>query len=187
MTIYLIHNIIRETERELLKKIENYLEFNLNKNSFIGKIDKIENDFNNYFYKTNSFKNNSIDQNELELPEYYLQTIINRKRPETAIPCNLRTKRKSSFKEENNINSNRNRIKTSINKRENMHNSLVFDNDLNEYENKKENKYFQNFNNNINNNSDNEFNDFENGIQEQIQINKNMNNLHISDNKNINK
>lgn len=93
---------------------------NLEKYSFIGKIDKIESDFNTYLEQIEAMKNVEIDLNQLHTPEFYLQTIINRKRPETAVPCNLRTNRHPSF-DEPEMKIKQSRIKTSINKRDSLH------------------------------------------------------------------
>ena len=86
------------------------------KYSFIGKIDRINEDFNNYFDHLDSLKNYDKETGDLLNPEFYLQTIINRKRPETAIPCNNRNNRKNSFEKEPKI-PKINRIKTSTGRR----------------------------------------------------------------------
>lgn len=92
---------------------------NFEKHSFIGKIDKIESDFNTYLEQIEAVKNMEIDPNSLLTPEFYLQTIINRKRPETAVPCNQRTTKNSSF-DESEIKIKNGRIRTSINKRDSL-------------------------------------------------------------------
>lgn len=92
---------------------------NFEKHSFIGKIDKIDSDFTNYLEQIEAMKNIEIDPNQLQTPEFYLQTIINRKRPETAVPCNQRTNRNGSF-DESEIKIKQIRIKTSINKRDSV-------------------------------------------------------------------
>lgn len=119
---------------------------NFDKLSFIGKIDKIDSDFNTYLEQIEAMKNVDLDPNQMHTPEFYLQTIINRKRPETAVPCDGRTNKKSSF-DESEIKIKSSRIKTSINKREslnkgNMINKNVEGSNLNNKINKNENKNF---------------------------------------------
>lgn len=82
------------------------------KYSFIGKIDKISDDFNTYFDQLDAMKNLEKDSGELLNPEFYLQSIINRKRPETAVPCSFRNNRNNSFDQEKKLNK-QTRIKTS--------------------------------------------------------------------------
>jgi len=120
LTLYFLQNILRETEAELTKKVESYQEMNYEKHSFIGKLDKIESDFNTYQEQMEAMKNIEIDLNQLHTPEFYLQTIINRKRPETAVPCNQRTINKNSSFDESEIKIKQSRIKTSINKRDSL-------------------------------------------------------------------
>ena len=85
------------------------------KYSFIGKIDKISEDFNTYFDQLDAMKNLEKDSGELLSPEFYLQSIINRKRPETAVPCSNRNNR--NFEAQDQKIKKPNRIKTSTNKR----------------------------------------------------------------------
>jgi len=92
---------------------------NYEKYSFIGKIDKIDSDFNTFFEHIEAIKNLELGPHQMHTPEFYLQTIINRKRPETAVPCDFRNNKKTSF-DESEIKVKSNRIKTSINKRENL-------------------------------------------------------------------
>jgi len=92
---------------------------NFEKYSFIGKIEKVDSDFNTYLEQLEAMKNIELDPSTLATPEFYLQTIINRKRPETAIPCNLRTNRNPSI-DESEIKIKSSRIKTSINKRDSI-------------------------------------------------------------------
>lgn len=157
------------------------------KYSFIGKIDKIDNDFNGYLDQISAMKNIIIDPNQIHAPEFYLQTIINRKRPETAVPCNTRTNRKSSF-EENDAKMKSNRIKTSIHKRESLRDNSI--NNLNSHSHKTNSgnnnlnkNYYPNYEdlnnsdffpehemenengNDINHNNNNEFNNFPSRIQ----------------------
>ncbi len=139
--------MIKETEFELIKKIQSYQEMNFEKFSFIGKIDKIESDFNSYLEQIEATKNVDLDPDQLHAPEFYLQSIINRKRPETAVPNNDRTNKKSSM-DESEIKIKSNRIKTSINKRESIKcGNIVIKNNEGQISNNKNNmNENQNFN-----------------------------------------
>jgi len=146
LSLYFIHNLLKETELELIKKIQSYQEMNFEKFSFIGKIDKIESDFNTYLEQIEAMKNVDFDPNQMHTPEFYLQTIINRKRPETAVPCDSRTNKKPSF-DESEIKIKSSRIKTSINKRESINKGNIMNKKnegptLNNKINKNENKNF---------------------------------------------
>ena len=118
---------------------------NFEKFSFIGKIDKITSDFNLYFEQIEAFKNVENDPNQLLTPEYYLQSIINRKRPETAVPCTVRNNRKNSFEDES-LKNKTLRVKTSTNKRESLIGNAEFNNRNTNQENMlNQNNFYSNF------------------------------------------
>lgn len=149
------------------------------KYSFIGKMDKIHDDFNTYFEQIDAMKNLEKDSGELMNPEFYLQSIINRKRPETAVPCSVRNNRNNTFAaNEQKLLKKPLRIKTSTIKRTSVtpieaefDKSLLFqdhdhdnDNDINDNDNENDNNinivneknnFFGNFPHN--NNKDNMF------------------------------